>query len=53
MEAWAICRVCDKNGIDCDIVKYISDSGDEGEWEKSLKLANKTFNKMVKKHINE
>lgn len=53
MEAWAICRVCDKNGIDCDIVKYISDSGDEVEWEKSLKEANKTFNKMVKKHINE
>ncbi len=53
MEAWAICRVCDKNNVPYEIIKYISDSGDEGEWEKSLKLANKTFNKMVKKHIND
>ena len=53
MEAWAICRVCEANGVPYDIVKYVSDSGDEREWEKSLKSANKEFNEIVKKQIDD
>ncbi len=46
MESFAIAKVCKENKIPFRCYKYISDTGNDGEWQESLEKCNKTFNKM-------
>ena len=46
MESFAIAHVCKKNNIHFRCYKYISDTGDDDEWQESLEKCNKIFNEM-------
>ena len=46
MESFAIAQVCKENKIPFRCYKYISDTGNDGEWQESLEKCNNTFNEM-------
>ena len=50
MEAYAIAKVCNdpENGTSFYCYKYISDTGSDEEWTKSLAKCNKAFNEIFK-----
>jgi adenosylhomocysteine nucleosidase len=53
MEAYAIAKVCKINGFDFTAYKYISDSGDESDWEENHDKGADLFLKELNKILNE